>query len=122
MYDDDTLSQKTVFPAKKLDEDHNIISIEIVDECVNEESHHSKIPANKLETGINEASSSKKWDFDTSTPYSSLKRPMSTPLKRRAKKEKMAENGNLVRQLLREKKYLLWITFKSWSLKKLRSP
>ncbi|XP_045506400.1 myb/SANT-like DNA-binding domain-containing protein 4 isoform X2 [Colias croceus] len=41
--------------------------------------------------------------LDASTPYSSLKRPMASPLQCGGKKERMAESDNVVQQLLREK-------------------
>lgn len=37
-----------------------------------------QIPDNEK---TNEATTNEKWDFDPSTPHSSLKRPMSSPLK-----------------------------------------
>ncbi|XP_045453711.1 uncharacterized protein LOC123662991 [Melitaea cinxia] len=42
--------------------------------------------------------------FDTSTPHSSLKRPMSSPLKCRAKRRREVLSCNLIKKALQEKK------------------
>ncbi|KAL0829806.1 hypothetical protein ABMA28_003289 [Loxostege sticticalis] len=80
-----------------------------------------EIPDNEKKS--NEASvTNEKWDFDPSTPYSSLKKPMSSPLKSRANKRRPAENlnSNVVRQLLREKKLSVMDNLQDLELQRLK--
>ncbi|XP_075982155.1 uncharacterized protein LOC142980577 [Anticarsia gemmatalis] len=91
VYDDDTLNQTTVLIS--------VDEITIIE--------------------VDERAAKEKWEFDTSTPISSLKRPVSSPLRRRAKKEKIADNSNQVKQLWREKKIAIVDSLQELELKKI---
>ncbi|CAG9788488.1 unnamed protein product [Diatraea saccharalis] len=117
--DDDTLNQTTISflnlqPPKKVDYKDNF-DTEITNESITEESQISKVTEFEV-TFIEMNEASKK--TDASTPNSSLKRPISIPLRCQAKKGRLQEDGNLVWKL-RAKKIAVKDNLQELELKKI---
>lgn len=101
IYDDDVIAPKFVAPP-------NIDKVDKVEPAISEGA--IEIEESTQDTDENIPSTGEKWALDTSTPYSFLKRPASSSLKRLAKK-KIQKNYDAImntRQNLREKKIAVY--------------